>query len=52
VTVPVVVIGAGVVGCSVAFAASRAGLPVTLVETASGPGHGSTSASAAIVRMH
>ena len=50
--VPVVVIGAGVVGCSVAFAASRAGLPVTLIEAASGPGQGSTSASSAIVRMH
>jgi sarcosine oxidase subunit beta len=52
VSVPVVVIGAGVLGCSVALAASRAGLPVTLVETASGPGQGSTSASAGIVRMH
>jgi sarcosine oxidase, subunit beta len=49
---PVVVIGAGVVGCSVAFAASRAGLQVTLVDSGSGPGQGSTSASSAIVRMH
>jgi sarcosine oxidase subunit beta len=51
-SVPVVVIGAGVVGCSVAFAVSRAGMQVTLVDSASGPGQGSTSASSAIVRMH
>ena len=52
VAVPVVVIGAGVVGCSVAFAASRAGLQVTLIEAASGPGQGSNSTSSATVRMH
>jgi glycine/D-amino acid oxidase-like deaminating enzyme len=47
-----VVIGAGVVGCSIALALSLEGIPVTIVERAPGAGMGSTSASSAIVRFH
>lgn len=47
-----VVIGAGVVGSSIALALTRAGVPVTIVDRAPGPGMGSTSASSAIVRFH
>lgn len=47
-----VIIGAGVVGCSIAFALSAGGMPVTVVDRAPGPGLGSTSASSAIVRLH
>jgi sarcosine oxidase subunit beta len=48
-----VVIGAGVVGCSVAAALAEAGGgAVTIVDRAPGPGMGSTSASSAIVRFH
>jgi sarcosine oxidase subunit beta len=45
-------VGAGVVGCSVALALARDGTTVTIVDRASGPGLGSTSASSAIVRFH
>lgn len=48
----VVVIGAGVVGCSIALSLSLEGLPVTIVDRAPGAGMGSTSASSAIVRFH
>jgi sarcosine oxidase, subunit beta len=47
-----IVIGAGVVGSSTALALARAGLSVTVVDRAAGPGLGSTSASSAIVRLH
>jgi sarcosine oxidase subunit beta len=47
-----VVIGAGVVGCSVALALAREAIPVIIVDRAAGPGMGSTSASSAIVRFH
>ncbi len=49
---PVVVIGAGLMGCTIATDLARRGAPVTVVERASGPGRGSTSASSAIVRFH
>jgi glycine/D-amino acid oxidase-like deaminating enzyme len=47
-----VIVGAGVIGCSIATALARRGRPVTVVERAPGPGLGSTSASSAIVRFH
>ncbi|HEX3824880.1 MAG TPA: FAD-dependent oxidoreductase [Mycobacteriales bacterium] len=47
-----VVIGAGVIGGSVALALARAGIPITILDRAPGPGLGSTSASSAIVRFH
>jgi glycine/D-amino acid oxidase-like deaminating enzyme len=48
----VVVIGAGVIGSSIALALSRSGRRVVVVDKAGGPGHGSTSASSAIVRFN
>jgi sarcosine oxidase subunit beta len=50
--VAVTVIGAGVVGSSIALALARDGHQVTVVDRAPGPGLGSTSASSAIVRFH
>jgi sarcosine oxidase subunit beta len=47
-----VVIGAGVIGASIAFALASDGIPVTIVDRTGGPGLGSTSASSAIVRFH
>jgi sarcosine oxidase subunit beta len=46
------IVGAGVIGASVAVAASRAGLAVTVVDRGSRAGFGSTSSSAGIVRVH
>ncbi|WP_338760085.1 FAD-dependent oxidoreductase [Nocardia vulneris] len=48
----VVVIGAGVVGASVALELARAGHAVTVVDKGGGVGFGSTSASSAIVRFN
>jgi len=50
--VDVVVIGAGVVGCSVALELVRRGHSVQVIDRGAGPGLGSTSASSAIVRFH
>ena len=47
-----VVIGAGVIGSSIALALARRGWRITVVDKAGGPGHGSTSASSAIVRFN
>src|SRR4051812_35024374 len=51
-TSDVVVIGAGVIGAAVTLELARAGLRVTCVDRAAGPGLGSTSASSAIVRFN
>ncbi len=48
----VVVVGAGVIGSSIAYELSRTGLEVLVVDKAPGVGHGSTSASSAIVRFN
>jgi sarcosine oxidase subunit beta len=48
----VVVIGAGVIGCAIAFELARDGHRVTVVDKSGGVGHGSTSASSAIVRFN
>ena len=48
----VAVIGAGVLGCSVAHAFASAGRDVVVVDSLSGPGQGSTSASSAIIRFN
>src|SRR4051794_24694114 len=47
-----VVIGAGVIGSSIALALARRNRRVVVVDKAGGPGHGSTSASSAIVRFN
>jgi glycine/D-amino acid oxidase-like deaminating enzyme len=48
----VVVIGAGVIGSSIALELARAGHRVTVLDRAPGAGQGSTSASSAIVRFN
>ena len=48
----VIVIGAGVIGCSVAFELARDGFSVCVVDRGTGPGQGSTSASSAVVRFN
>src|SRR6476659_2533693 len=47
-----IVIGAGVIGSSIALELARGGLDVLVVDQAGGIGHGSTSASSGIVRFH
>lgn len=47
-----VIIGAGVIGCSVAYELARSGLAVCVVDRGAGPGAGSTSASSAVVRFN
>lgn len=47
-----VVIGAGVIGCSVARALAKAGRSVLVVDRLGGPGLGSTSGSSAIIRFN
>ncbi len=51
-TTDVVVIGAGVLGSSIALELARAGRQVVVLDKAGGAGHGSTSASSGIVRFH
>ncbi|MFJ6215497.1 NAD(P)/FAD-dependent oxidoreductase [Streptomyces sp. NPDC092296] len=48
----VVVVGAGVIGASIALELARAGRSVAVVDKAGGVGLGSTSASSAIVRFN
>jgi glycine/D-amino acid oxidase-like deaminating enzyme len=52
VTADVIVIGAGVIGSSIARELTRAGLRVVVIDKADSPGRGSTSASSAIVRFN
>ena len=47
-----VVIGAGVIGCSVALELSRRGHRVTVVDALPAAGYGSTSSSSGIIRFH
>jgi sarcosine oxidase, subunit beta len=47
-----IVIGAGVIGCSIAFELAQAGYDVISIDKAQGPGQGSTSASSAVVRFN
>ncbi|TCO54175.1 NAD(P)/FAD-dependent oxidoreductase [Actinocrispum wychmicini] len=51
-TADAVVIGAGVIGSSAAYELARLGFRVVVVDKAGGEGHGSTSASSAIVRFN
>ncbi|WP_433372059.1 NAD(P)/FAD-dependent oxidoreductase [Streptosporangium sp. CA-115845] len=52
VTADVVVVGAGVIGSSIAFELAKTGRSVVVVDKASGPGQGSTSASSAVIRFN
>ncbi|GAA1246093.1 FAD-binding oxidoreductase [Prauserella halophila] len=47
-----VVVGAGVIGASIALELARSGREVLVVDKASGVGHGSTSSSSAVVRFN
>ncbi|WP_225829027.1 NAD(P)/FAD-dependent oxidoreductase [Streptomyces naphthomycinicus] len=47
-----VVVGAGVIGAAVALELARTGRHVVVVDKAGGVGHGSTSASSAIIRFN
>lgn len=47
-----IVIGAGVIGCSIAYEMASNGYEVIAVDKAQGPGQGSTSASSAVVRFN
>jgi glycine/D-amino acid oxidase-like deaminating enzyme len=51
-TADAVIVGAGVVGASTALELVRSGRSVHVVDKAAGAGHGSTSASSAIVRFN
>ncbi|MFT4043115.1 MAG: FAD-dependent oxidoreductase [Gordonia sp. (in: high G+C Gram-positive bacteria)] len=48
----VVVIGAGVIGSSIAFQLAKKGYEVLVLDKAGGPGYGSTSASSAVIRYN
>lgn len=48
----IVVVGAGVIGASIALELARGGHRVTVLDRAAGPGQGSTSASSAVVRYN
>src|SRR5690242_1123276 len=48
----VVVVGAGIVGAGTAFELAKTGRSVVVVDKASGPGQGSTSASSAVIRFN
>jgi glycine/D-amino acid oxidase-like deaminating enzyme len=48
----VVVVGAGVMGGSIALELAKRGLSVVVIDKLGAPGHGSTSASSAIVRFN
>jgi sarcosine oxidase subunit beta len=50
--VDVVVVGAGVIGSAIALELARTGRSVVVVDKASGPGQGSTSASSAVIRFN
>jgi glycine/D-amino acid oxidase-like deaminating enzyme len=47
-----VVVGAGVIGSSIALELAREGLAVAVVDKAGAPGQGSTSASSAVIRFN
>jgi glycine/D-amino acid oxidase-like deaminating enzyme len=51
-TADAIVVGAGVMGGSIAFELAKLGLDVVVVEKGGAPGHGSTSASSAIIRFN
>jgi sarcosine oxidase subunit beta len=52
VSADVAVVGAGVIGSSVAYELAKSGLCVVVVDKLGGPGHGSTSASSAVIRFN
>src|ERR1039458_2192581 len=51
-TADALVVGAGVMGGSIAFELAKLGLVIVVVDKGGAPGHGSTSASSAIIRFN
>ncbi len=51
-TADVVIVGAGVIGASIALELAREGRSVAVVDKAGAPGQGSTSASSAVIRFN
>lgn len=51
-TADVIVVGAGVIGSSIALELARDGCTVVVVDKAGAPGQGSTSASSAVIRFN
>ena len=47
-----VVVGAGIIGCSIGLELARGGWDVTVVDRGSAPGSGTTSASSAMIRFN
>ena len=47
-----IVIGAGVIGCSIAYEMARQGYEVIALDKAQSPGQGSSNASSAVVRFN
>ena len=47
-----IVIGAGVIGCAIAFELAKSGFEVEVIDKAAGAGQGSTSASSAVIRFN
>ena len=52
VTADAVIVGAGVIGSSIALELARDGMSVVVVDKAGAPGQGSTSASSAVIRFN
>jgi glycine/D-amino acid oxidase-like deaminating enzyme len=50
-TADAVVVGSGVIGSAVALELARGGRSVLVLDKSAGPGHGSTSASSAVIRF-
>jgi sarcosine oxidase subunit beta len=48
----IIVVGAGVMGGSIAFELAKSGHAVVVIDKAGAPGHGSTSASSAMIRFN
>ncbi|MDH4354192.1 MAG: FAD-binding oxidoreductase, partial [Actinomycetota bacterium] len=47
-----VVVGAGIIGCSIGLELARSRWDVTVVDRGSAPGSGTTSASSAMIRFN
>ena len=47
-----IIIGAGILGCSIAFELSKKGWKTLNVDTLEAAGHGSTANTCAVIRIH
>ncbi|MEA3231782.1 MAG: FAD-dependent oxidoreductase [Thermodesulfobacteriota bacterium] len=51
-TYDAIIIGAGIIGCNIAFELAKRGWKTINIDKLSGAGHGSTAASCAVIRVH